>query len=76
MDFTPEVEYEFIRKAVSHRLGRTLVNPSNNFLRGSTQTKNPNPTLQIGDYLRYTNEGQSEMVEMLDINTNDNDRKK
>ena len=55
MDFTPEVEYEVIGEAVSHKLDRPLVNPSNNFWGDSTQNKNPNSPFRIGDYLRYTN---------------------
>ena len=34
-------------------------------------TQTPNPTLQIGDLLIYTNEGHNEMVYLVYINTND-----
>ena len=37
------------------------------------QKKTPTLTFQIGDYLRYTDEGHNEMVDMVDINTNDTD---
>ena len=59
-----------IRDAVSHKLYIPPVNPLI-FLRESTQAKNPTTTFQIGYYLRYTNEGHNEMVDLLDINTND-----
>ena len=52
MDFTPGVEDEVIREAVSHKLYRNLINPSNKVWRDSTQTKTPNSPLQVGDSLR------------------------
>ena len=61
MDFTPEVEYEVIREAVSHKLDRPLVYPSNKLLRDSTQTKTPNSPFHIG---------HNNMVELVGINTN------
>ena len=51
----------------SHKLDRPLVNPLNKVWKDSTQTKNPNSHFQIGDSLRYTNEGHNEMVELGDI---------
>ena len=39
MDFTPEVEIEVIREAVSQKLDRPLVHPSNKFGRDSNQIK-------------------------------------
>ena len=59
IDFNPETEDEFIREAVSQKLNRHKVNPSNKFLRDSTQTKDPTSTFHIGDSLRYTNDGQN-----------------
>ena len=38
-EFTPEVEDKEIREEISHKLYRTLVNPSNKVWRDSTQTK-------------------------------------
>ena len=55
MDFTPEVEDEFISEAVSQKLDRPLVNPPNKVWRDSTQTKNPPSPFHIGVSLRYTN---------------------
>ena len=55
MDFTPYDEDEVTREAVSHKLDRPLVNPSNKFSIGSTQTKTPTSTFKIGEYLRYIN---------------------
>ena len=37
----------------------------------STQTKAPTSPFQIGDSLRYTDDGQNEMVGMVDVNKND-----
>ena len=74
MDFTPEVEYEVIREAVSHKLDRHIINPSNKVWRDSTQTKTPNSPLQVGDSLRYPNEVQNGIMELVDINTNDTNR--
>ena len=70
MGFTPEVEDEVIRNAVSYRLERILFNTSKKVSRDSTQTQNPTPTFQIGDPLRYKNEVHNNMVELLDINNN------
>ena len=39
MGFISEVEDEVIREAVSHKLNRHLVNPSNKAWRNSTQNK-------------------------------------
>ena len=55
MDFNPEAEDEVIREAVSHKLDRFLVNPSNKVWRDSTQNKAPTSTFQIGDSLIYKN---------------------
>ena len=44
MYFTPEVEDEVIRDAVSHRLYVLLVNTANKVCRESKQTPNPNST--------------------------------
>ena len=73
MVYNPEVKDEVIRQVDSHKLYRHLVNPSNKALRYSTQTKTPTSPFHIGDSLRYTNVGQNEMVELVNINTNDND---
>ena len=73
MDFTPEVEYEVISEAVSQTLYITLVNLSNKVWRDSTQTKTPTSPFQIDDHIRYTNEGQNEMVGLVYINTIDSD---
>ena len=43
MDFTPEVEDEVIKEAVSHKIDRTLFNSPNKVWRDSTQYK---PQLQ------------------------------
>ena len=59
MDFTLEVEDEIIRDSVSQRLDIPLVNLSNKFWRYSKQTKTYPSYFQIGDSLRYTNEGQN-----------------
>ena len=42
MDFIPEVEDEFIRYAVSHKLDIPLFNTSRKGYKDSTQTKTPN----------------------------------
>ena len=55
MYFNPEAEYEVIREAVSHKLDRSLVKPSNKVWRDSTQTKAPTSPLQIDDSLIYKN---------------------
>ena len=73
MDFNPEDEDEFIREAVSHKLDRFLVKPSNKVWRYSTQTKSPTSPFQISNSLIYEHEGQNEMVELVDVNTNDPD---
>ena len=62
MGFTPEAENEVIREAVSHKLHIPLVNPSNKVLRDSTQSKYPTSPFQIGESIRYTNEGHTKMV--------------
>ena len=51
MDFTPEVEDEFIREAVSHKLDNYLANTSNKVWRDSAQTENPTSNFQIGNSL-------------------------
>ena len=71
MYLTPEVEYEVIRDAVSHKLDRPLFIPSNKVWRDSTQTKTTISTFQIGNYIKYTNEGHNEIVELVYKNTND-----
>ena len=73
MDFTPDSEDKIFREAVSHKLDRTLVKTSNKVWRGSTQTKTPTSPFHIGDSLRYKNDAQNEMVEMVYIKTNDTD---
>ena len=73
MDFNAILEDEVIRDAVSHKLDRPLVNSSNKVWRDSTKTKTPTLPFQIGYYLRYTNEGHNEMVDLVDINKNDHD---
>ena len=52
INFIPEAEDEVIREAISHKLDRPLVNPLNRFLMDSTQTKTPNSTFHISDFLR------------------------
>ena len=59
MDFTPEAYYEFIMEAVSRKLYRPLVDPSNKVWRDSTQSKAPTSPLYIGYSLKYTNEGHN-----------------
>ena len=54
MDFISEVEDEGIRDAVSQKLDRPLVNPSNELFRDSTQTKSLTSPFQISDSFRYT----------------------
>ena len=56
MDFTPEVEDEVIWDAVSHKLYRRVVNPSNKVWIESTQTKFSTSPFQIGDSIIYSNE--------------------
>ena len=73
MDFTPGFEDDVIREAVSHKLDRALVNPSNKVWGDSTQTKTPTSPFHIGDSLRYTNEGNNDIVNLVDRNTNDPD---
>ena len=73
MYFTPEAKYEGMRESVSHKLDIPLVNSSKKVWRNSTQNKAPTSPFQIGDYLRYTNEGHNGMVELVDVNTNDPD---
>ena len=73
MDFNPEAEDEVIREAVSHKLDRFLVKPSKKVWRYSTQTKSPTSPFQIGDSLIYKNEVHNEMVDLVDVNTNDPD---
>ena len=57
-------------EAVSQKLDRTLVNPPKKFWRYSTQTKYPTSSLQIGESLRYKNEGHNDMVDMVGVNKN------
>ena len=59
--FNPQTEDEIIREAVSHKLYIPKGNTSNKVRRESTQTKTPDPNspFQIGDSLRYTNEGHN-----------------
>ena len=66
-EFIPEAVDEFIRKTVSHTLYIPLVNPPNKVWRDSTQIKTPTSPFQIGDSLRYTNEGHNEMAEIVYI---------
>ena len=73
MDFTPESEEEFIREALSHKLDRPLVNPSNKVWRDSNQTKDQTSFFQICDSLIYTNKEQNEMADLVDVNKNDTD---
>ena len=42
--------------------------------RYSTQNKAPNSPFQIGDSLRYTNQGHNEILDLADLNTNNPDR--
>ena len=75
MDFTPQVEDEVIREAVSKTLDRPLVNTYNKLWRESKQYITPTSPFNIVDSLIYTNEVYNEMVDMVDINTNYTDRK-
>ena len=75
IDLTPEVEDKVIGQTILNKLYRPLVNSSNKIWRDLTQTKTPTLPFQIGEFLRYTNEVHNEMVEMVDINTNDPDRR-
>ena len=71
--FTPEVEDKVIRESFSYKLYRSLVNPPKKVWIDSTQTKAPTSSLQFGDPMRYTNEGYNEMVDLVEVNTNDPD---
>ena len=66
MDFTPEVEDEVIRDAVSYKLYIPIVNQSIKFCRDSAQAKTPPSSFHIGDFLRYINEGNNKMVYWMD----------
>ena len=70
MDFIPEVEDEVIRESVSYKLYISIVNPLNKNWRYYPKTKTPTSPLQIGEYLRYTNYGHNDMVDLVDIKTN------
>ena len=76
MDFYPDVEDEFIRYAVSHKLDRPLVNTPNKVWRDSTKTKTPPSPFKIGDSLRYTDVGHNEMVDLVYIKTSDTESTK
>ena len=73
MDFTPEAEDEVIREAVSHKLDRPIVYPSNKVWRDSSKTKATTSPFQIVDSLIYTNQGHNEMMELVGVNKNDPD---
>ena len=73
MVFTPEVENEFIREAVSQKLDGPLDSPSNEVWIDSTQTQTQTSPFQIGDSLRYTNYGYNNVLNLSDISTNDHD---
>ena len=73
MDLTPYAEDEFIREAVSHKLDRTIVNPSNKCWRDSTQPKNKTSPFHIGDSIRYKNDGHNDIMDLVGVNTNDTD---
>ena len=45
-----------------------------NVCKDSTQSRITTAHFQIGDYLRYTNAGHNEMVELMDIKNNKNAR--
>ena len=68
MDFTTEAQYEVIREAVSQKLDRPIFNTSHKFWRDSTQTKYQNSLFHIDDYLRYTNQVNNYMVELMNVN--------
>ena len=76
MDLIPEVDDEFIRDKVSQKLYRPLVNLSNKVWIYWTQTKTKTSPFQMGDSLRYTNEGHNETVDLVGIKTNDNESTK
>ena len=71
MDFNLEAEDEVIREAVSHKLDRFQVKPSKKVWNDSTQNKAPTSPFQIGDSLIYKNEVHNEMLDLVDVNTND-----
>ena len=62
MDFIPENKDEVIRESASHKLYRTLANPLIRVWRDSNQTKAPTSRFHIGNYLRYINWVNNEMV--------------
>ena len=51
----------------------SLFNPSNKVWRDLKQTKTPTSPFQIGDSIRYTNEGHNEIVYLVGVITNDPD---
>ena len=73
MVFNPESDDEVIRDAVSHKLYIFLVKPRKNVLRESNQAKAPTSPFHTGDSLIYKKEGHIEMVELVDVNTNEPD---
>ena len=68
--FTLGPDCEVIRKEVSHKLDRPLVNPSKKVWRDSKRIKTPTLPFHIGDSLKYTNEGHNEMEDLVYLNTN------
>ena len=67
MFFIQYVEDEFIRETVSKKLDKPLFNPSDKVWRYSTKTNTTTSPFHICDSLRYTNYGENEMVEKVDI---------
>ena len=51
----------------------SLFNRSNKVWRDLKQTKTTTSPFHIGDSIRYTNEGNNEIVYLMDVNTNDPD---
>ena len=73
MGFTPETENEVIWETFPNKLYIPLVNPLNKVWRDSTQTKIETSPFHIGEYLGYTNQGHNEMLNLVDVSTNDTD---
>ena len=73
MGFAREVEDEVIREAFLNKLDRPIVSQLNKVWRDSTQNKNPNLLFQIGEYIRYIDEGHNEILGLVYIKTNDHD---
>ena len=60
-------------ESVSHKLDRLTVNPLKKGCRDSTETKTTPSSFNICDYLRYINNRHNEIVDIVNISTNDPD---